>query len=64
VLDKLLEIGDGKLLIPVLCAFVGALFVKWQQGSECYFSAYADKNRIVACALKTGGGYTDAFGYV
>lgn len=28
MLDKLLEIGDGKLLIPVLCAVVGALFVK------------------------------------
>ena len=28
MLDKLLEISDGTLLIPVVCAFIGTLFVK------------------------------------
>lgn len=28
VIEKLLEVGNGKLLIPVLCALVGAVLVK------------------------------------
>jgi hypothetical protein len=28
VIDKLLEVSNGKLLIPVICAFVGAVFVR------------------------------------